>query len=220
MTKPTEPGQRSNRRLIAAGIAGTAAVLAAVYVIVGPHGNTNDTQSCAVEMALAEQTKPFATGEVAAFRPAERPLALSELTFNDPDGNPVSIGDFKDRTILLNLWATWCAPCRKEMPALDELQADMGGEDFQVVAVNVDRGGPEKPKAFWKEIGVSRLDYYSDASNGILKDLKAKARATGLPTTILVGPSGCEIGTMYGPAEWASGEAKALVTAALKTKAD
>ncbi|WP_417677765.1 thiol:disulfide interchange protein TlpA [Roseibium sp.] len=220
MTKPPEPGQRSNRRLIAAGIAGTAAVLAAVYVIVGPHGNTDDTQSCALEMALAEKTAPFATGEVAAFRPAERPLALSELTFNDPDGNPVSIGDFKDRTILLNLWATWCAPCRKEMPALDELQADMGGEDFQVVAVNVDRGGPEKPKAFWKEIGVSRLDYYSDASNGILKDLKAKARATGLPTTILVGPSGCEIGTMYGPAEWASGEAKALVTAALKTKAD
>lgn len=220
MTKPTEPGQRPKRRLIAAGIAGTAAVLAAVYVIVGPHGNTDDTQSCALEMELAEQTRPFATGEVAAFRPAERPLGLSDLTFDGPDGNPVRIGDFEDRTILLNLWATWCAPCRKEMPALDKLQAEMGSGDFKVVAVNLDRGGPGKPKAFWKEIGVSRLDYYSDASNGLLKDLKAKARATGLPTTILVGPSGCEIGTMYGPAEWASDEAKALLTAAMKTKAD
>jgi len=220
MTQPTEPGQRPKRRLIAAGIAGAAAVLAAVYVIVGPHGNTDDTQSCALEMALAEQTRPFATGEVAAFRPAEHPLGLSELTFDGPDGNPVRISDFEDRTILLNLWATWCAPCRKEMPALDDLQAEMGNEDFQVVAVNVDRSGPEKPKAFWKEIGVSRLAFYSDASNGILKDLKAKARATGLPTTILVGPSGCEIGTMYGPAEWASDEAKALLTAALKTKAN
>jgi len=220
MTQPTDPGQRPKRRLIAGGIAGTAAVLAAVYVIVGPHGNTDDTQSCALEMALAEQTRPFATGEVAAFRPAERPLSLSELTFDGPDGKPVRIADFRDRTILLNLWATWCAPCRKEMPALDDLQGDMGNEEFQVVTVNLDRGGPEKPKAFLEEIGVNRLDYYSDAGNGILKDLKAKARAPGLPTTILVGPAGCEIGTMYGPAEWASDEAKKLVTAALKAKAD
>lgn len=219
MTKPTETGQRPKRRLILAGIASITAVLAAVYVIVGPNGNMIGAQSCQIELTAAKAVKPFATGEVAAFIPATKPLGLSELTFNGLDGNPVVMSEFKGRTVLLNLWATWCAPCRKEMPALDKLQAEMGGEAFEVVAVNLDRGGAEKPKAFLKEIGVSQLGFYNDPTNRLLKDLRTKARATGLPTTILVGPSGCEIGTMYGPAEWASDEAKALVSAILQTNA-
>ncbi len=215
MTKPPESGQRPKRRLFAVALAGAAAALAAVYVIAGQNGNLVGAQSCQLELASAKAAKPFAKGEVAAFLPAQKPLDLSELTFKGADGGPVSMSDFKDRTVLLNLWATWCAPCRKEMPALDQLQADMGNDTFEVVAVNLDRGGPEKPKAFLDDIGVNRLGFYSDKSNKLLNDLRKKARATGLPTTILVGPSGCEIGTMYGPAEWASGEAKALITAAL-----
>lgn len=215
MTKPTEPGQRPNRRLFAAGIAGAVAALAAVYVIVGPNGNTGSARSCQLDLAAAEAAKPFAKGEVAAFLPAQRALGLNELTFMGPEGEVVTMDNFKDRTILLNLWATWCAPCRKEMPALDQLQADLGSDKFEVVAVNLDRGGPEKPKAFLEEIGVNRLTFYNDSGNGILKDLRTKARATGLPTTILIGPDGCEVGTMYGPAEWASDEAKSLLTAAM-----
>lgn len=215
MSKPTETGQSSKRRLLAAGLAGAVAAIAAVYVIAGPNGNTAQGQSCQIELAAAEAAKPYATGEVAAFLPAQRPLGLSELIFKGPDDAAVTMADFQGKTVLLNLWATWCAPCRKEMPALDQLQADLGSEDFEVVAVNLDRGDAEKPKAFLTEIGVEKLGFYHDSSNRLLQDLRAKARATGLPTTILVGPSGCEVGTMYGPAEWASDEAKSLISAVM-----
>ena len=216
MTKPTEPAKASRRGFYAAGLAGAVAAVAALYVIVGPNGNIAGAQSCTAALASAQSAKPFAKGEVAAFLPASQPLDLNNLTFLGEDGAPVTMAGFKDKTVLLNLWATWCAPCRKEMPALDELQADMGGEDFEVVAVNLDRGGPDKPKAFLEEIGVGNLSFYQDSTNKLLQDLRKVARATGLPTTILIGPEGCEIGTMYGPAEWASGEAKDLIKSAMK----
>jgi thiol-disulfide isomerase/thioredoxin len=216
MTKPTEPAKASRRGLAAAGLAGAVAAVAALYVIVGPNGNIAGSQSCTAALAAADAAGPHATGEVAAFLPASQPLDLQALSFLGKDGAPMTLADFGGRTVLLNLWATWCAPCRKEMPALDQLQTDLGGDDFEVVAVNLDRGGPDKPEAFLAEIGVSNLAFYQDSSNRLLKDLRKVARATGLPTTILIGPEGCEVGTMYGPAEWASGEAKTLISSAMK----
>ena len=215
MNEPTEPAKHPRRGIFAAGLAGAVAAVAALYVIAGPDGNMTGAHSCSAALASASASKPFAKGDVAAFLPASAPLNMEQLTFKGPDDAPVTMADFKDKTVLLNLWATWCAPCRAEMPALDELQADMGSDDFEVVAVSLDRGGPGKPKDFLQEIGVSHLTFYQDSSNGLLKDLRKMARATGLPTTILIGPEGCEIGTMYGPAEWASGEAKALIKSAM-----
>lgn len=215
MTKPTETGTGSKRNLIVAGLAGAIVAAAAVYVIAAPGGNISNAQSCTVELAAAKAAKPHAKGEVAAFIPAQAPLKLDDLLFKGNEDQDIAMTSFAGRTVLVNLWATWCAPCRKEMPALNDLQVDMGGEDFEVVAINLDRGGPEKPKAFLQEVGATDLTYYHDSSNDILKTLRTKARATGLPTTILVGPSGCEIGTMYGPAEWASDDAKALIRAAM-----
>ncbi|GAA0785020.1 TlpA family protein disulfide reductase [Roseibium denhamense] len=215
MTKPEEPVSRSKRNIVAAGIAGALAALAALYVIAGPDGNITTAQSCPAALQSAGKAKPFATGEVAAFLPASAPLDLTHLTFKNDKGETVTMADFKDKTVLLNLWATWCAPCRKEMPALDQLQQDMGGDQFEVVAVSLDRGGPAKPKDFLDEINVDTLAFFQDSSNGLLKDLQRVARATGLPTTILISPEGCEIGTMYGPAEWASHEAKALIDSVL-----
>jgi thiol-disulfide isomerase/thioredoxin len=148
MTKPTEPAKAPRRGLVAAGLAGAVAAVAALYVIVGPNGNIGGSQSCSAALAAAKAAAPHATGEVAAFLPAQQPLGPQDLAFLDDDGRKVTLADFRDRTVLVNLWATWCAPCRKEMPALDELQAEMGSETFEVVAVNLDRGGPEKPKAF------------------------------------------------------------------------
>ncbi|MEE4013131.1 TlpA disulfide reductase family protein [Roseibium sp. FZY0029] len=215
MTKPTEPAKTNRRGIVAAGLAGAVAAVAALYVIAGPNGNIAGAQSCSAALDLAAAAKPYATGEVAAFLPASAPLDLQHLTFKGPDDQQMTLSDFGGKTVLLNLWATWCAPCRKEMPALDTLQAEMGDETFEVVAVNLDRGGPEKPKDFLEEVGVGNLTFYQDSSNDLLKDLRKVARATGLPTTILVSPKGCEIGTMYGPAEWASSEAKALITNAM-----
>ena len=114
-----------------------------------------------------------------------------------------------------NLWATWCVPCRKEMPALDALQANLGGPRFEVVAVNIDTRDAEKPLTFLKEAGVRHLTYYSDQSAKVFQDLKNAGKAFGMPTTLIIDGSGCEIGEMAGPAEWASADGIKLVGAVL-----
>jgi thiol-disulfide isomerase/thioredoxin len=117
--------------------------------------------------------------------------------------------------VLFNLWATWCVPCRKEMPALDALQGKLGGADFDVIAVDIDTRDPQKPLAFLKDVGIKRLAYYSDRSAHVFEDLKTAGKAFGMPTTLLIDRSGCEIGNMAGPAEWASDDGVKLVSAAI-----
>jgi thiol-disulfide isomerase/thioredoxin len=163
----------------------------------------------------AQRVAPFAHGEVAAVNVAKSPLRIPDLAFQDVSGKPLTLADWRGRTVLLNLWATWCVPCRKEMPTLDALEQKLGGPDFQVVAVNIDTRDPDKPKTFLKDIGVHNLNYYADASAKSFQELKAIGRAFGMPTTVLVDPHGCEIGTIAGPAEWASGDAVKLIQAAL-----
>src|SRR5262249_43741479 len=120
------------------------------------------------------------------------------------------------RTVLLNLWATWCVPCRKEMPALDALEGKLGGPAFEGVAVNIDTRDPDKPRAWLKEAGVGQLSYYADSSAKVFQGLSTVGRVAGMPTLVLVVSAGCEIGAIAGPAEWASEDAVKLVTAALK----
>jgi thiol-disulfide isomerase/thioredoxin len=134
----------------------------------------------------------------------------------DADGKPRTLDDFKGKTVLLNLWATWCVPCRKEMPSLDALEGKLGSDKFAVVAVNIDTRNLDKPKAWLNEVGVKRLGYYADPSAKVFQDLKAIGKAFGMPTTLLVDPAGCELGALAGPAEWASEDAVRLVEAALK----
>jgi thiol-disulfide isomerase/thioredoxin len=152
-------------------------------------------------------------GEIAALTLALRPQPLPELSFSGPEGASASLADFKGRTILFNLWATWCVPCRQEMPALDRLQGLLGSKDFAVVAVNIDTARLDRPKAFLEEIGVKNLSFYADSSAAVLQALKREGRVLGLPTTILVGKDGCEIGTLAGPAQWDSQDALALLKA-------
>jgi thiol-disulfide isomerase/thioredoxin len=146
---------------------------------------------------------------------AERPLRLPDLTMRDAAGQERRLSEWRGRTVLLNLWATWCVPCRKEMPALDALEAQLGGPAFQVVAINIDTRDLDKPKNWLKDAGIDRLTYYADPSAKVFQELKVVGRATGMPTTLLVDPAGCEIATLAGPAEWASDDAVKLVTAAL-----
>src|SRR5204862_290034 len=128
------------------------------------------------------------------------PRRLPDLAFADAEGKPHTLGDFKGKTVLLNLWATWCVPCRKEMPALDALQAKLGGDKFEVVAVNIDTRNLDKPKAWLQEVGVKRLGYYADSSAKVFQDLKAIGKAFGMPTTLLIDAQGCELGAIAGPA--------------------
>ena len=118
--------------------------------------------------------------------------------------------------MLVNLWATWCVPCRKEMPALDSLQAKLGGKDFEVVAVNIDTRDPEKPKNFLKEANLTRLGYFADQKAKVFQDLKSIGKALGMPTSVLVDGQGCEIANLAGPAEWASDDAIKLIKAAME----
>jgi thiol-disulfide isomerase/thioredoxin len=210
----TARSDAKRRRVVVA--AGTIVVvaLAAVYGIGRFQRNAADA-GCAPAVALAQRLAPLARGEVAAFAVAERPLQLPDLAFRDATGNARHLADWRGRAVLFNLWATWCVPCRKEMPALDALEGRLGGPGFEVVAVNIDTRDPDKPRAWLKEVGVGRLGYYSDPSAKVFQDLKTVGRAPGMPTTLLVDPTGCELGTVAGPAEWASEDGVRLVTAAL-----
>jgi thiol-disulfide isomerase/thioredoxin len=200
--------------VVAGGIAGLAVGLGAVYGIAGLTRNAGD-DACRPAVVAATRLAPLAKGEVAAVKPAETPLKVPKLTFQDANGASRSLADWGGRVTLVNLWATWCVPCRKEMPALDELQAKLGSDRFQVVAVNIDTHNPDKPKAWLRDNGISRLTYFADPSAQVFRDLKAVGRAIGMPTTLLVDPKGCELASLAGPAEWASEDAVALVRAAL-----
>ena len=213
------------RLIVTALLAGALAGAIAVYVRHGGSGNTPgaitaaggsaDDLACAPKAERARAIAAAATGEVAALLPADPPQSLKSLAFNGPDGQPMTLGERSGRTVLLNLWATWCAPCREEMPALDALQKDMGGDRFEVVAVNVDTGDDAKPKKFLSDTGVASLGYYRDATMGVFNDLKKRGLALGLPATMLIDANGCLTAHMNGPAEWASSDAKRLIEAAL-----
>jgi thiol-disulfide isomerase/thioredoxin len=214
---PETPRPTSARRRGIAAAAIAAGVLfgvAGIYGIAGLTRNAGDP-ACRATFDLAGRVAPFARGEVAAVTPAARPLLLPELAFQDASGTTKKLSDWRGRTVLLNLWATWCVPCRKEMPALDELQAKLGGNDFEVVAVNIDTRDLEKPKTWLKEAGIRSLGYFGDEKAKIFQDLKLIGKAFGMPTTILIDKAGCEIASLSGPAEWASEDALKLVRAAL-----
>lgn len=132
------------------------------------------------------------------FARAAKPKAIPELQFEDGAGRARSLADFRGKLVVLNVWATWCAPCRDEMPALDRLQANLGGPRFEVVALSVDQQGPEVARKFFSEIGVKALPLYIDRS----AQAAFKLGAVGLPATLLVDRDGREIGRHVGPAKW------------------
>jgi thiol-disulfide isomerase/thioredoxin len=198
---------------VAAAIA-VLAVLGGVYWIAHLRSNP-DAAACREAIATAGRIAPLATGEVAAMAVARTAFRVPDLAFKNDAGEVRNLKDWRGRTVLLNLWATWCVPCRKEMPALDALQAKLGGDRFQVVAVNIDTRDPHKPRAFLQQVGVTHLAYFSDDSAQVFETLKEAGKAFGMPTTLIIGPNGCEIGTMAGPAEWASDDGIKLVSAAI-----
>ncbi|MGX9118820.1 thiol:disulfide interchange protein TlpA [Mesorhizobium sp. BHbsci] len=213
------------RLILAALVAGVLAGAVAVYVSESGSGNnapapvavgdSTDDVACAAKADRAKTVAAAATGQVAALLPADPPQSLKGLAFNDPGGKPMTLADHAGKTLLLNLWATWCAPCRAEMPALDALQKEMGSDAFEVVAVNVDVGDDAKPKKFLEETGVKALGYYRDSTMALFNDLKTRGLALGLPVTMLIDGEGCLIAHMNGPAEWSGPDAKRLVVTAL-----
>ena len=214
MTASTDDATKGRRLLAAVVLAGGLAGLAGVYGIGGMLSKSADA-SCGAAVKTAGRLAPLSHGEVAAVAIATDPQRLPDLTFRDGSGRDRRLAEWRGRTVLFNLWATWCVPCRKEMPALDALQGWLGGANFEVVAVNIDTRALDKPQAWLKEVGINRLGFFADPSAKVFQDLKAAGKAFGMPTTLLIDPQGCELGVLAGPAEWASEDAVKLVEAAL-----
>jgi thiol-disulfide isomerase/thioredoxin len=130
----------------------------------------------------------------------DEPQPLPELRFEDGIGGPLTLADFQGKVVLLNIWATWCGPCREEMPTLDRLQTELGGPDFEVVALSIDHAGIDAVDRFYAETGVTSLARYIDSSSKAVRDLGVY----GLPTTLLIDRQGAELARLVGPADWDS----------------
>jgi thiol-disulfide isomerase/thioredoxin len=157
---------------------------------------------------------PPLAGTLADFSPFDPPRPAPDAAFADGQGHAVRLADFGGRVVLLNLWATWCAPCLEELPSLDRLQAALGGAAFEVVALSIDRDGAVAAAAFQRRLGLRHLGLYLDPENAIGRALGAQ----GLPTTYLIGRDGQVMGAKLGNAAWDSPEAKALIEHYLKSK--
>ena len=151
--------------------------------------------------------RPPLSGAVASFVLADRPEPAPEITFSDAAGNTLRLADFRGKVVLLNLWATWCAPCVKEMPALDRLQAKLGGPDFAVLALSIDREGLAKVQGFFAQNRIAALPPYLDPSGRA----PAAFGARGLPTTLLIDRDGRLVGRQEGAAAWDADSALSLL---------
>lgn len=154
---------------------------------------------------------PAFRGGVEPFQPRDPARDLPALSFTDGDGRPLTLDNFRGRVVLLNLWATWCPPCVEEMPALDRLQAALGGDAFEVVALSIDRPGRRVVEPFMQRYNLTRLRLFLDPSGASVRALQVQ----GLPTTLLIDREGREIGRMAGAAAWDSPAGQALMRAAI-----
>ena len=158
---------------------------------------------------------PEFKGALGPFVVHPAPAPAPEIAFTGGDGKALTLADFRGRIVLLNLWATWCGPCVEEMPALDRLQARLGGPDFAVVALSVDRQGRSLVEPFLAKLGVGNLTMYLDTGNAAMRALKIR----GLPTTVLFDREGREVGRIEGAAAWDSPAAAALIRFHIKPDA-
>lgn len=149
--------------------------------------------------ALALIALPFGSGDDAN--------VVANFSFQNAEGETVQLADFRGKAVLLNIWATWCVPCREEMPTLDNLQAEVGGLDFEVVALSIDVAGLTAVETFYGEIGITNLAVYLDRPSASWSALGI----VGIPTTVLIDGNGRELMRVVGPAEWDSEEMIATI---------
>jgi thiol-disulfide isomerase/thioredoxin len=212
MTKIDSPPRRRFVLVPVVGALVAIAAAAVLYETARPAGKA--ASDCPADSAkLAARLAPLAKGELAALTVASEPRRAEQFAFAREDGGKLTLADFRGRAVLLNLWATWCIPCRAEMPALDRLQAAKGDQAFEVVAINVDTARLERRAAFLDSIGVKALVRYADPSGDAFETLRRDGKALGLPVTLVIDKDGCEVGAVEGGVKWDSAEAQALVGA-------
>ncbi len=163
------------------------------------------------QFGAAGELSQLATGAMANFNAAPKPLPAPAIEFRDNQGQIQDLSVARGKVVLLNFWATWCGPCRREMPDLDALQANLGGPEFIVMAISSDRQGLEVIRKFYRQYKIKHLAVFNDKSSKATRAFKAY----GLPTSVLIDARGRELGRLVGPAEWNSEQAVALIKAAI-----
>lgn len=178
-------------------------------------GNAGTANECPVQQAAAQIIDAAAVGELAALNGTGEGRGYADMVFNDASGTPMSVADFSGKALLVNFWASWCVPCREEMPALDAIATEYNSDRFMVLPINLDIGesGLEKAQDFLDEGQFANLPLYADNTFAAFERLKREAVAIGLPATLLLDPEGCELAVLQGPAEWHSVDGKAVVEA-------
>lgn len=206
----------SRIRLIIVFIVLLGGTVASTIFLYGKKGDAGNSVSdpCSATLEQAASLKPLMKGEIAALQPVSKPLAFPSLGFESDQGT-LTLAGFSGRVVLLNLWATWCVPCREEMPALDRLQHKRGGSDFEVIALNMDTRNVDRVPKWLVENKINTLARYFDPAGKAFQTLRGIGKVQGLPTTFLIDRHGCLLAEMAGPANWASDEALALLDQAL-----
>lgn len=202
------PAPVRNRAKVLLAITGIA-MLAGSIVMAYRESTGTETETQTPAPARAAVADSGADKAAFIFNLHPQPRALPNVRFTDGSGRAMTLQDFRGKFVLLNIWATWCPPCRAEMPTLDRLQARLGGPDFEVVALSIDQGQQslDLVQAFYRQSAVKSLAVYLDSSGSASRDLEV----AGLPTTLLIDRQGREIGRKIGPAEWDSPEVITLI---------
>jgi len=209
---PRPPVFNRRRLFVTLGLAIVAVAITAWFIL----GNGSaEARECPVQADAALDLDFAAIGELAALNPTGEGRGYSTLAFTDEAGAETSIADFKGKALLVNFWASWCVPCREEMPALDAIATKFNSDDFMVLPINLDigEGGQDKAKAFLAEGQFANLPLYADSSFAAFERLKREAVSVGLPTTLLLDPNGCELAVLQGPAHWDTPDGEAVIEA-------
>jgi thiol-disulfide isomerase/thioredoxin len=187
--------------------------------LTGQRKDATPASACALNAEALKTLQPYAKGQMAAFTFSTSPTSFIPMTFKAPGDVDVPLSSLNGKPRLINIWATWCPPCRKEMPSLDRLSRDFKDRGFDVLAISIDTKTDGRVEAFFKETNLTSLVPYTNPSAKIFNDLRSAGLARGVPVTYLIDSSGCIVGKMNGEADWHSQETKVLLEAILGQEA-
>jgi thiol-disulfide isomerase/thioredoxin len=211
--EPEKPRRRLPRLYAAAALVVVALAITATIWL--SNAGSSSASGCAPIPDAAAALDKVAVGELAAVQATGKGRGYADLPFEDASGKPVTLKDFSGKTLLVNFWASWCVPCRAEMPSLAAIAKKFDGPDFMVLPINLDigNGGVDKAKAFLASEHITDLPLYADPTLKALSRLKDNAVALGLPATLLLDRKACEVGVLQGPAQWDSPDGENVVKA-------
>lgn len=211
---PRTGASNRTRMLILLGVAVLAVAIASWVFL----GNGASAKECPVQAEAAQAIDFAAVGELAGLNPTGEGRGYATLAFKDAAGKAMNIADFKGKGLLVNFWASWCVPCREEMPALDELAAKYNSDEFMVLPINLDIGedGLGKARKFLEDNKFAHLPLYADNSFAAFERLKQEAVTVGLPASLILDAKGCELAVLQGPAHWNTPDGYAVIDALVK----